>query len=378
MAGEEAYTKEDNSNNVALVFGVTGLVGKEIAKSLLKTSRWKVYGVARKPDEFPIQDSNYHFISCDLLNQSQTMEKLSSLQDVTHVYWVTWASQFQLDTQECCDQNREMMSNALNAILPRARNLNHFSLQTGTKHYVSLSSDVSNEKRARCYSEETPRVVEGHNFYYGLEDLLKEKLQGKVAWSVQRPGLILGSSKRTLYNVMGCISVYAAICKHLQLPFVFGGTKECWEEVYLDGSDARLVAEQHIWASTKHSLSSTEGRAYNSVNGTHFTWKEIWPALGNKFGVEVPENMFSTSFSFVEFMADKGHVWDEIVRKEGLEETKIEDLANWWFLDSLFRCPVKMLASRNKANRLGFRTTYKTLDSILYWTECMREARWIP
>lgn len=377
MAAEGASIREDSSKNTALIFGVTGLVGKEIAKSLLKTSRWKVYGVARNPDEFPIQDANYHFITCDLLDRVQTAEKLSSLHDVTHIYWVTWASQFLLDTQECYDQNKAMMSNALNVILPRARNLKHVSLQTGTKHYVSLSG-VSNKKQACYYSEESPRVADGHNFYYALEDLLKERLQGRVGWSVHRPGLILGSSQRTVYNVMGCISVYAAICKHLKLPFMFGGTRECWEEVYLDGSDARLVAEQQIWASTNSDISSKEGQAFNAVNGTQFTWKEIWPALAAKFGVHTMENMYSSSFTFSEFMADKKDVWQEIVVKEGLRQTKIEDLANWGFLDTLFRCPVKMLASRNKANQLGFSTTYKTLDSMLHWTDCMREAKIIP
>ncbi|KAF5186371.1 Iridoid synthase [Thalictrum thalictroides] len=377
MAEEGNSIKEASSNNVALILGATGLVGKQIAMSLIRTQQWKIYGVARNPDVLPIQDSNYHFILCNLLNHTQTMEKLTSLDDVTHIFWVTWASEFPLDSEECCDQNKAMMSNALYAILPRAKNLKHVSLQTGTKHYVSLRGQP-NDNCICCYNEETPRVADGHNFYYTLEDLLKERLQGKVAWSVHRPGLILGNSQRTIFNVMGCLSVYGSICKYLKLPFVFGGIKECWEGIYLDGSDARLVAEQHIWASTNSAVSSTEGPAFNTINGTKFTWKEIWPALAIKFGVDIPENMFSSTFSFSKFMADKRDVWEEIVTKKGLTRTKVEDLANWEFLDTLFRCPVKMLANRDKANRLGFTSTYETLDSILYWTDCMREERLIP
>ncbi|KAF6153603.1 hypothetical protein GIB67_027470 [Kingdonia uniflora] len=365
-------------NNVALILGVTGLVGKELAKKLLAKRGWKVYGIARDPDLVSIRDSNYNFISCDLLNPIQTMEKISSLVlEVTHVFWITWTSEFPLDTEECCEQNKVMMSNALDAILPRAKVLKHISLQTGTKHYVSLGS--FNVNGVPCYDEESPRVTEGYNFYYVLEDLLKERLAGKVAWTVQRPGLILGCSHRTIYNVMGCLCVYGTICKHLNLPFVFGGLKECWEEFYIDGSDARLIADQHIWASTNDDIRSADGQAFNAINGTHFTWKEIWPALAQKFELEVPEeDMFSPTFLFSSFMADKGSVWEEVSAKKGLKQTKMEDLANWAFLDTLFRCPVKLLANRDKVNRIGFTANYQMLDSILYWIDCMRGEKLNP
>ncbi|KAK9280225.1 hypothetical protein L1049_013912 [Liquidambar formosana] len=372
------YRPEAATNHVAIIFGATGLVGKELARKLLSQSTWKkVYGIARKFEIIPIQDSNYCFISCDLLNPLEAQQKLSSLQDVTHMFWVTWASQFPLDSQECCEQNKAMMSNALNAIIPTAKALRHVSLQTGTKHYLSLQGPFD-PKEVRYYDEDYPRVNTGYNFYYVLEDLLKERLAGKVAWSVQRPGLIMGSSQRTLFNFMGCLCVYGTICKHLNLPFVFGGTRECWEEVYIDGSDARLLAEQHIWAATNGEISSTDGQAFNAINGPSFTWKEIWPSLGVKFGVEVPNDMFSEVFLYSTEMADRGVLWKEIVEKEGLLQTEMEDLANWGFLDVLFRCPVKLLGTRNKADRLGFTAKYQALDSILYWIDCMRDEKLIP
>ncbi|XP_059664440.1 (S)-8-oxocitronellyl enol synthase CYC2 [Cornus florida] len=370
-------------SNVAVIFGVTGLVGKELLRKLLSKSKWKVYGIARNPDQInPIQNPNYHFISCDLLNHLETLKNLSLLQDVTHIFWVTWATQFPLDTRECCEQNKAMMSNALNAILPIANSLRHVSLQTGTKHYVSLQPPF-NQKQVCYHDEDCPRVsTSGCNFYYVLEDLLRERLAvavaGNVAWSVHRPGLIMGSSQRTLYNFMGSLCVYGTICKHLNLPFVFGGTRECWEELCIDGSDARLVAEQHIWAATNDQVHSTDGQAFNAINGPRFTWKQIWPQIGLKFGLEVPDNMFSPDFMFSTAMSDKGGIWKEIVEEEGLFQTEMEDLANWGFLDVLFRCPVKMLGTRDKADRLGFTARFSTLDSILYWIDEMREEKIIP
>lgn len=377
-ARESNEATEVATTNVAVIFGVTGLVGRELLKSLLSKSKWKVYGIARRFESFTIQNPNYHFISCDLLNAQETQKKLSIMQDVTHVFWITWAGQFPLDSRECCEQNLAMMSNALNAILPKAKTLKHVSLQTGMKHYVSLQSTQNAKRQACIFDEDSPRASEGHNFYHVLEDLLKERLAGKVAWSVLRPGLIMGSSCRTLYNVMGCLCVYGAICKYLNLPFVFGGTREVWEEVCMDGSDANLVAEQHIWAATNDEISSPEGQAFNAINGSSFTWKEIWPVLGKKFDVEAPEDMFMEDFRFATAMSDKRKVWEEITKKEGLVETEMKDLANWEFLDVLFRCPVKLLGSREKADGLGFSMRCKIMESILYWIDSMRSDKLIP
>ncbi|KAL2507199.1 NAD(P)-binding Rossmann-fold superfamily protein [Forsythia ovata] len=371
-----APTKEEEeirNKCVAVIFGSTGLVGKELAIKLLSTGKWKVYGIARRAEINMIKHPNYHFISCDLLNPFETQEKLCSLRDVTNLFWVTWASQFPLDTQECCEQNKWMMCNALDAILPRAKALRHVSLQTGAKHYVSLQQeDSKDDDDVYYYNEECPRVTTGNNFYYVLEDLLQERLgSGKVTWSVHRPGLLMGSSHRTLFNFIGSLCVYGTICNRLNLPFVFGGSRECWEEMYVDASDARLVAEQHIWAATQNI-----GEAFNAVNGDSYTWKEIWGAIGVKLGVN--STLFGPDLRYSLAMSDMGGLWKEIVMKEGLVETEMEDLANWEFLDNLFRCPVKMLGSREKADCLGFMIKYQTLDSIMYWIDVMRQDKLIP
>lgn len=369
----------EETKNVAIIFGVTGLVGRELAKRLLSQSSWKVYGIARNPEKLPISTSPcYHFISCNLLSPLEAQKKLSGLHDVTHVFWVTWASQFPLDTQESCDQNKAMMSNALSSMLSTAKNLKHVSLQTGTKHYVSLQAPFDEEKKLLYYHEESPRMGKVHNFYYALEDLLMEKLNGKISWSVHRPGLLFGSSVRSFYNFMGSLCVYGTICKHLELPFVFGGTRKCWEEHYIDGSDARLVADQHIWAATKSGTIATNDQAFNSINGPAFTCKETWPIIGKKLGVQVPQDMFVENFWFSKAMLEQQQVWEEIVEENGLVHTSVGDLANWEFLDALFRFPFKLLGSRDKVDEFGFAARYKTLNSMLYWIDCMRDEKVIP
>ncbi|KAL1136031.1 hypothetical protein V6Z11_A12G212300 [Gossypium hirsutum] len=340
-----------DSNGVAIIFGVTGLVGRELTKRLISKSKWKIYGVARQPEIIPIKSSSYHFIPCDLLDPFETKQKLSILHDVTHVFWVTWASQYPLDTAECCEENKAMLSNVLSAILPIAKGMKHFVLQTGMSHYVPIAV---NGKTTHLFDEEWPRPKVSSNFYYVLEDTLHERLDGSLC-------------------------VYGTICKHLNLPFVFGGTIECWEESYIDGSDARLVAEQQIWAATRNGDGvSSNGEAFNAINGSSFSWKEIWPILGKKFGVRVPKETCMEEFWYTRAMGDKKRVWEEIVEKERLVETKMEELANWQFMDILFRFRAKLLGSRAKVDGLSFTMRCNTLDSILCWIDVMRHENFIP
>lgn len=77
-------------------------------------------------------------------------------------------------------------------------------------------------------------------------------------------------------------------------------------------------------------------------------------------------------------MSDKKKVWRGIVKKEGLVHTDMEDLANWGFLDVLFRCPVTMLGTREKIDGFGFTMRCQTLDSILYWVDQMKLEKLIP
>ncbi|ERN09794.1 hypothetical protein AMTR_s00029p00242940 [Amborella trichopoda] len=401
IGSERCTTVAPQAPIVALVAGATGLVGAELMALLASRPNCsKVYAVARRSlSQGTLLFDNHHhhnkhhmqceFIACDLLNREVTMSKLSELKDVTHIFWTTWAVHFPLDSPDCSDTNAEMIANTLDALLPNAPNLRHLTLQTGTKHYLSpkilMGTAKSLERKNHRYDEESPRATYGHNFYYALEDTVAAKLlETQVSWSIHRPGLLMGCSTTSFFNIVGCLCVYASICKHLSLPFVFCGSRECWEEPHIDASDARLVARQQIWAAIDGG-DATKGHAFNAINGEDFTWKEVWPKIAAKFQLEQPEmspedgdGWFSRAGSIVERMVDKGEIWEEIIERNGLRKTKMEEMANWWFLDILFRLPFKLLSSRDKANRLGFTDMCDTVSSILYWIDFMRQEQLVP
>ena len=82
------------AQRVALVAGVTGIVGMNLAHRLLKES-WKVYGISRrKPDYLP---KEIHHLAVDLTSQSACSKALSGVKDVDVIFYTTWVMK---DTEE--------------------------------------------------------------------------------------------------------------------------------------------------------------------------------------------------------------------------------------------------------------------------------------
>ncbi|KAL4554647.1 hypothetical protein LXL04_037246 [Taraxacum kok-saghyz] len=338
-----ARKKLDESNpsrkyqKFALIIGATGIVGNSLAEILplhdTPGGLWKVYGVARRPRPPWNADFPMEYIQCDITDPEETQSKLSSLQDLTHVFYVTWAN---CGTEaENCEINGKMFMNVLNAVIPNAPNLQHISLQTGRKHYMGpfeewAKGNIPGHDQAPFY-EDLPRLNQS-NFYYTLEDILFREVAKKegLTWSIHRPGLIFGFSPYSKMNILSSLCVYAAICKHEGEALKFPGTKEAWNS-YNDVSDADLIAEHHIWAAVDP---IAKNEAFNICNGDVFKWKHFWKILAEQFDVENGElQEDGARKNMVEMMKDKGPVWDKIVQEKELLATKLEEIGGWWFVD---------------------------------------------
>ncbi|KAL5074693.1 hypothetical protein RYX36_013677 [Vicia faba] len=364
--------------SVALIIGVTGIVGNSLAEILplpdTPGGRWKVYGVARRPRPSWNADHRIEYIRCDITDPNETRTKLSVLTDVTHIFYVSWTNR--VTEAENCKVNGEMLRNVLRAVIPNAPNLRHVTLQTGTKHYVGpfeLFGKIKSHEPP--FTEDLPRL-DAPNFYYVQEDILFEETRKKegLSWSVHRPQVIFGFSPYNLMNLVGSLSVYATICKHEGVPLRFPGTKEAWES-YSVASDADLIAEQHIWAAVDP---YAKNEAFNCSNGDVFKWKQLWKVLAEQFGIEeygYEENGGRLRLS--ELMKDKGHVWDEIVSEKQLEATKLEEIGEWWFVDIILGGE-GLVDSMNKAKEHGFVGFRNTKNSLINWIDKTRAFNIVP
>eukprot|EP00262_Sarcandra_glabra_P002935 TRINITY_DN13357_c0_g2_i1.p1 TRINITY_DN13357_c0_g2~~TRINITY_DN13357_c0_g2_i1.p1 ORF type:complete len:358 (+),score=44.70 TRINITY_DN13357_c0_g2_i1:77-1150(+) len=355
----------------------TGIVGNSLAEILPLSDTpggpWKVYGVARRPcperEEGP---SNIEYIQCDISDQEQTLTKLSPLTDVTHVFYVTWTEK--ATELESCEANAKMMKNILHALIPNAPNLQHICLQTGLKHYIGPFELFGKFKpHDPPFHEDLPRL-DAPNFYYALEDVLFEEAEKKegLTWSVHRPINIFGYSPISKMNIVGTLCVYAAICKHEGLPLKFPGNRCAWED-YSEVSDANLIAEHQIWAAVDP---YAKNEAFNCNNGDVFKWKQMWKVLADAFGLEVVE--FEDGFNLGEAMKDKGSVWEAIVKENELEETRLEDVGVWWFVDLVLNVDETLLSSMNKSKEHGFLGFRNTTKSFAYWIDKMKDSKLVP
>ncbi|KAJ7299518.1 hypothetical protein O6H91_Y215200 [Diphasiastrum complanatum] len=322
-------------SNVALVAGVTGIVGNGLGELLSKTDTqgapWKIYGIGSR---------------IDLLDRDQTLSKLSHLRDVTHLFWVVWALR---DTeQENVQVNGSMLQNVIDALLPNAQGLSHIVLTTGGNHYLG------------------PFDLFGKDIVF---ETVKKKERGALAWSVHRPGVVFGFAPRNYMNIVGALAVYAAICKHEGKPLAFPGNKYAWENLS-DASDAHLIAAQEVWAAT---TPRAHNQAFNTMNGDVFSWKRLWHLLADRFGLEVPP-FNGNPFSLKELFQDKSPVWDEIVSVNHLVPTKLV-----WFVDVMLNAgPRQAIMDTNKSKEYGFLDFRNSEKSFVYWVDKLRENKIVP
>ncbi|PHT48394.1 hypothetical protein CQW23_12602 [Capsicum baccatum] len=269
-----------------------------------------------------------------------------------------------------------MFSDVLNVIIPNCPNLRHICLQTGRKYYLGPFELFEKVGHDSPFHEDLPRLDEP-NFYYVLEDILFKAVEKKegLTWSVHRPGTIFGFSPYCLMNIVGTLCVYAAIFKHEGLPLKFPGVKETWD-VYSDCSDADLIAEHQIWPAVDP-YAKNEAFSVRNRGRPKKYWGEVIRrdmeqlqltedmTLDRKqFGVEPAKCYEGKRCTLTKMMKDKGTVWDEIMKENGLVPIKLEEVGVWWFVDLMLAgdCP---LDTMNRSKEHAIFAVHMALRSII-------------
>jgi nucleoside-diphosphate-sugar epimerase len=350
----------------ALIAGVTGIVGNNLAHQLLSNG-WQVHGLARRPSA---DIAGVDFIPADLLDATALRNAVAHLKP-THVFITTWLRQ--PTEAENIRVNSAMVRNLLEAV-SHAGTLQHVALVTGLKHYLGpFEAYGKGALPATPFREEQPRL-DIENFYYAQEDeVFASAHRHHFTWSVDRPHTIIGFALGNAMNMGVTLAAYATICRETGRPFLFPGSSAQWNSL-TDMTDARLLARHLEWAAT---TPSARDQAFNVVNGDVFRWSWMWPRLASWFGIE-PAPFPGEGTSLEQQLAGTEQIWRDIAKSHNLAEPDLNRLASAWHTDADLGRPIEVVTDMSKSRKLGFLDYQPTDDSFFDLFTRLRQDRIIP
>jgi nucleoside-diphosphate-sugar epimerase len=345
----------------AIVTGASGLVGSYLIEHLQKQGGWDIVALSRRKPNIP---GDYRHIPVDLTNRADVQAKLSSLKDITHVFFVAYLERS--DPVELVSVNTAMLVNLVEVVEAASPVLEHIHLSEGTKWYGNHLGPF------KTPAVETDPRHKGPNFYFNQQDWLEARQKGKRwTWSVVRPHAVCGFSTGGPMNLTLAIAVYAAISKELGQPLSFPGKPGAYTALY-QTTDAALLAKGIAWMATDPKGAN---QAFNITNGDLIRWENQWPRFANFFGMELAP---AKHVSLKATMADKGPVWDRIVSKHGLQAHAYGEIVAWGYPDNVFNSDYDIVSSTTKARLAGFHNMVDTEQMFLRMFGEFRRNRVIP
>lgn len=349
---------------VALITGVTGVVGTRLAQELALSGNWSVIGCARAIPADESRISGVDYVAIDLTDTKACQQLASGIDGVTHLFYAARAD-FVTGVHEAADINTVMFRNILEAIEQAGHPLQHVHMVHGTKYYGSTEGRFPTPAR-----EDAPRV-KLQTFYYEQEDYVMSRSSRRWTWSASRPHAICDSSLATPRSLPLQIATYAAICRQLGDPLSFPGTAGNYRALY-QCTDSGLLARAIAWMSTEPRCAD---QAFNVTNGDFVRWENLWPVFAGNFGMKLgPVKTINLAAS----MPAKASVWHEVVAQHGLADTPYERMALWPYGDFIFTPDWDMMSSTTKLRQFGFHEFIDTEQMFLSFFDDFRTMKVIP
>lgn len=352
---------------IALVVGASGITGSNLAEKLISKG-WATYGLARNPSS---EIKGLLPVAADLLDTGSLQAALENISP-THVYITSWMRN---ETEaENIRVNSLMVRNLLDVLSPK-HSVQHVALVTGLKHYLGPFEAYAKEGflPETPLREEHPRL-DIENFYYAQEDEVYAAAERDgFTWSIHRPHTVIGKAVGNMMNLGTTLAVYASICKETGRPFIWPGSAAQWNGLS-DVTDARVLAEQLIWASTTE---AARNEAFNIVNGDVFRWSWLWKQIAAYFSIE-SIGYDGAIHPLEEEIKNDGPVWQQIAEKYNLKEPDLDRLASAWHTDLDLGRPIEVMTDMSKSRKLGFTVFQKTDESFYDLFEQLRAERLIP
>jgi nucleoside-diphosphate-sugar epimerase len=353
-------------DRIALIVGVSGIVGNNLARHLLNNS-WEVYGLARRPPE---DIAGLKSISADLTDAKSLSTALRTIRP-TSVFITAWMRY--PTEEENIKVNSAMVRHLLEA-LSANYSVQHVALVTGLKHYLGPFEDYGKGNIPETPFRENQPRLNIPNFYYAQEDeLFAAARRDGFSWNIHRPHTIIGYAVGNLMNMGVTLAVYASICREMDRPFIFPGSSTQWNSL-TDMTDARLLARHLEWA-TLTKIAHNE--AFNVVNGDVFRWRWMWKQIADWFGLHY-QSFPAQEMPLVQQLVDDEPVWCRICNKYRLIEPNLNIVASPWHTDADLGRPIEVLTDMSKSRKSGFLDYQSTADSFFDLFNELRKSRVIP
>lgn len=350
----------NTTKNTALVVGANGVIGTNLINHLATLGAWNIIGLSRRGGS---DTATTRYIAVDLLDLDSCMDKLSSLTNVTHIFYAAY--QDRSSWVELVAPNMAMLVNVLSAIEPVAKGLKHVSLMQGYKVYGAHLGPFKTPARETDAGHMPPE------FNMDQQNFLESRQKGKSwTWTAIRPSVVGGTSTGNPMNLALVIAVYATISKKLGIPLRFPGKPGAYDKL-MEMTDANLLAKATVWAATSPQCAN---QAFNINNGDLFRWNELWPKIAAYFEIQTAPPL---PMSLQTMMADKESLWETIKNEYGLKHN-YEEISSWAFGDFVFSWDYDFFADGTKARRLGFHEFIDTERMFYDLFDEMRNNSIIP
>ncbi|MCJ7935771.1 MAG: SDR family oxidoreductase [Chryseobacterium sp.] len=347
-------------NNTALVVGANGVIGTKLIKYLEKLGTWDIVGLSRRGG---MNTDKVRYIAVDLLDPEDCTKNLTSLTDVTHIFYAAY--QDRASWSELVQPNLDMLMNVLSTVESVAKSLQHVSLMQGYKVYGAHLGSF------KTPAKETDAGHMPPEFNISQQQYLEQQQSGKTwTWSAIRPSVVGGTATGNPMNLVMVIGVFATISKQLGIPLRFPGKAGAYGTL-LELTDSTLLAKAMVWAATN---SQCANQAFNINNGDLFRWNEMWPKIAAYFKMETAPPL---PLPLQTMMADKETLW-ETIRKDYALEYSFKEVSSWAFGDFVFSWDYDFFADGTKARRMGFHEFVDTEQMFYELFDEMRHKKIIP
>lgn len=349
------------TTGVALIAGATGAAASRLVEHLDQLG-WTVFGLCRTPRP---AHRRMTYLPVDLLDGAAVAAVAGALPAITHVFYAARAKHGE-GGAESVAENVAMLRNMLDASGTHTATLRHVHLVEGGKWYGQHLGPYPTPAR-----EDDPRHLPP-NFYYDQEDLLRERQRGqRWVWSASRPNVVFDFAPQRARNIVSIVGAYAAICRELGLPLDFPGLPGQFHAL------TEMTDATHLARALHHiaTVPACANAAFNVTNGDLIRWSHLWPRIADAFGLKAG---VVRPMLLAEVMRGKDELWQAMVRRHRLVESRLDDLALWSFGDALFRQTFDVVSSTTKLRKTGFADVVDTEEQFLAQLAHYREMRHLP